>query len=366
MEDEELISAILYRGEGTTLDLKRSQYPFATATDEDKSELLKDILAFANAWRNDTAYVVIGVTERPTEVVGLDVEIDDARVQQFVNAKTNRPVEFSYREAAFAGKRIGIYAIAVQPRPTFVRRPYGKVAANTVYVRRGSSTAIADPDEIARMGSASAERPAMPEIEWRVRDWCGTEDPDGCLLGHYTHWTFPSRSVRSGGKREPDFADYNPEQPIYGISVANRDFYRELADHMRASAGCLRFRLEIDNVGHAVADDLRILMVFPRTAGFKLIPETDLPKRPASHVDLFVPSRFVADRSRYDRIEVSSAEEGQTTVSIKLGKLHAGASLLTKYLYLTLPPTSPFTAQVGIYCDQFSARSEERRVGKEC
>ena len=124
---------------------------------------------------------------------------------------------------------------------------------------------------------------------------------------------------------------------------------------MRASAGCLRFRLEIDNVGHAVADDLRILMVFPRTAGFKLIPETDLPKRPASHVDLFVPSRFVADRSRYDRIEVSSAEEGQTTVSIKLGKLHAGASLLTKYLYLTLPPTSPFTAQVGIYCDQFSA-----------
>ena len=34
--------------EGPTLDFKREQYRFDKASDEDKSELLKDILAFAN------------------------------------------------------------------------------------------------------------------------------------------------------------------------------------------------------------------------------------------------------------------------------------------------------------------------------
>ena len=64
---------------------------------ETKSELLKDILAFANAARQITAHILIGVEEDAMgwgKVVGVTKHLDDAKLQQFVNGKTNRPVEF--------------------------------------------------------------------------------------------------------------------------------------------------------------------------------------------------------------------------------------------------------------------------------
>jgi hypothetical protein len=49
--DRNQLESLLHEDESTSLDFKRDQYPFDAATDEQKSELLKDILAFANAWR---------------------------------------------------------------------------------------------------------------------------------------------------------------------------------------------------------------------------------------------------------------------------------------------------------------------------
>lgn len=57
------LEQLLYEEERTTLDFKQKQYPFAKASDEEKGELIKDILAFANAWRRTTAYILIGVEE---------------------------------------------------------------------------------------------------------------------------------------------------------------------------------------------------------------------------------------------------------------------------------------------------------------
>ncbi|MEZ4603786.1 MAG: hypothetical protein R2861_10415 [Desulfobacterales bacterium] len=47
--DNSLIDILLYGEEGIDLDFKRDQYRFANASEKDKSELLKDILAFANS-----------------------------------------------------------------------------------------------------------------------------------------------------------------------------------------------------------------------------------------------------------------------------------------------------------------------------
>jgi hypothetical protein len=38
---------LLHEGESSSLDHKRDQYPFVGATDDDKSELLKDILSLS-------------------------------------------------------------------------------------------------------------------------------------------------------------------------------------------------------------------------------------------------------------------------------------------------------------------------------
>jgi hypothetical protein len=61
MNLDPLIYALLFEAEGAELDFKREQYSFEGADDRVKSELLKDILAFANAWRRTDAYILIGV-----------------------------------------------------------------------------------------------------------------------------------------------------------------------------------------------------------------------------------------------------------------------------------------------------------------
>ena len=154
----ELIDRLLDSGEGVTLDFKRAQYLFEGR--ESKSELLKDVLAFANTPRQDDAYILIGVEEKRgtrSEVVGVEKHLDDANLQQFVNSKTQRPVRFSYREATHDGRSIGVLLIPMQMGPLYATADYGKVKKHAVYVRHGSSTAIANPDEIRHMGA-----PTMP------------------------------------------------------------------------------------------------------------------------------------------------------------------------------------------------------------
>ena len=153
--DSEQLERLLNQEEGLTLDFKQDQYPFERAVEADKGELLKDILAFANTSREDTAYILIGVKEvkgRRNQVVGVDQFLDDAQIQQFVNSKTQRPVEFSYQYVSIENRTIGVIEIPVQIRPIYLKKKFGKVVAGKVYVRRGSSTDVASPDEIAQMG----------------------------------------------------------------------------------------------------------------------------------------------------------------------------------------------------------------------
>lgn len=49
--------------------------------------------------------------------------------------------------------QIGIIQIALQDRPIFLKHSFGKLKEREVYIRRGSSTDVADPDEIAKMGT---------------------------------------------------------------------------------------------------------------------------------------------------------------------------------------------------------------------
>ncbi len=154
-------------GEGPTLDFKREQYPFEKETAEVKSELLKDILAMVNTHRYRTAYILVGVEEirgGRSIVVGVDGHMEDASIHQFVNHKTNRPAVFSYFPFEVGGLSIGVFSIPIQRRPVYLLSKYAKSNANIVYVRDGSSTRQATPDEIADMGRANPPR----IVEWSI------------------------------------------------------------------------------------------------------------------------------------------------------------------------------------------------------
>ena len=126
----ELIEHLLHEEEGVELDFKRDQYKLEKGADNDtKSELIKDILAFANAWRRSTAYILIGVDEVKggrSRVVGVSRHLDDAKLQQFVNSKVQRPVVFAYLPVDFEGVGIGVIEIPVQERPVYLTKAFGK------------------------------------------------------------------------------------------------------------------------------------------------------------------------------------------------------------------------------------------------
>ena len=164
--DFRLVEGLLHEEESQALDFKRDQYAFEGTDDQTKSELLKDILAFCNAWRRSTAYILLGIEDVKGgrgEVVGVTEHLDDASLQEFVDSKTQRPVDFSYRQIRFEGVELGVIEIPEQKRPIYLNKKYGKVSKKTVYIRRGSSTRIADPDEILRMGEVAVAGDLAPE-----------------------------------------------------------------------------------------------------------------------------------------------------------------------------------------------------------
>ena len=154
--DSKLLESLLHEAESTSLDFKSAQYAFENTDVGKKAELLKDILAFANSWRRTTAYILIGVEEVKggrSNIVGVKKHLDDAILHQFVNGKTQRLVEFSYQVLHAEGTTIGVIEIPLQKRPTYLKERFGGLGPHEVFIRDGSSTRIASPEEIARMGA---------------------------------------------------------------------------------------------------------------------------------------------------------------------------------------------------------------------
>jgi len=171
--DKDFIDSLLYRAENQSLDFKRDQYAWSHADNSTKSKLLKDILAFINSWREEDAFILIGVEEGQTQlskVVGVKEHLPDADLHQFVNSKTNHSVKFTYEAVDYESLQFGIIRIPVQERPVYSIKVFGDVKKNEVYVRRGSSCAEADPLEISRMGLERWKSQQTPQLELQIAD----------------------------------------------------------------------------------------------------------------------------------------------------------------------------------------------------
>lgn len=208
------LDQLLHEEEGSTLDFKRDQYPLEGADDNAKSELLKDILAFANAWRRATAYILIGVDEVKggrSKIVGVTAHLDDAKLHQFVNSKTQRRIEFSYQPFSTEGVEIGVIEIPIQERPVYLKKRFGKIEKNAVYKRDGSSTAIATPDEVARMG-AKQDFGSTPEL---VLEWANID----------RHVVLPSPHTVTSLFLDPQLPEDTFKKPRSSSGISNFQIY---------------------------------------------------------------------------------------------------------------------------------------------
>jgi hypothetical protein len=346
----ELIETLLNMSESASLDFKRDQYPLAGANDEQKSELVKDIVAFANAWKTSDAYIVIGVNENPGQratVVGVTDHPNDAVLQQLVNTKTNAPVDFEYAALTVDGKSIGVIRISnSQQRPIFLKKNFGRLRANTVYVRRGSSTSEAAPDEIARMGAANvtANQP-VPQIALDLGDPVERQ-----IFGASA--TVVSKVLRKQ-KRLVD-----TKHPVV---TKHEDLFAFAAISSRVSLGRKLGRIDpkklaayrteralfdglgfhAKNTGRVLIEDARIVVEIPKHDGLRVLAQDELPERPRSPLDITPYIRPPSDTW-------VRGGEHSWEISSRLGKIQPDATVWSDPFYIgsTVPVDLVVTARI--------------------
>lgn len=236
--DEATLRGLLYRAESVDLDFKREQYRLS-GSDAEKSELVKDVLAMANAWRESTGYILLGVAENKPDlptVVGITELHDDAHFQQLVNSKVHPKISFAYEVCKLDGLLVGIISVPKQKRPFFLPKRFGNVDADTVYLRRGSSTAVAKPDEIARMGQAEGEQRDAPRISLTLLDSKGedvTQSPRSLALLNF-----------GDVNQLPDYQ----EPSVFSIgNPTNHDFWRDAAHYLADKLGWMVVAIRVKN-----------------------------------------------------------------------------------------------------------------------
>lgn len=279
---------LLYANESSTLDFKREQYRFINEDSHVKSELLKDILAFANSWRNESAHILIGVEENKdgkAKILGISNDLDDAQLQQFVNGKTQIPVNFIYKNTNLDGKKIGIIEITHTQRPVYLKKDFGKLKKNIVYIRRGSSTSEASPEEIFDMGKKEKEKSSIPNISISFSDDKDKKDLGNKLSSKVTGIELPNN------KEIPDFlgeSDRNKNNSLSSIyrdtfqietKRPNKDYYRSLFDHYSVTMKLIRITFCVNNSSQVLASGVVISMLIPESDDYFLIKEESIPKK---------------------------------------------------------------------------------------
>jgi len=227
----ELFESLLYQAESETLDFKVDQYAFEAATDVQKSELLKDILAFANAWRRSDAYILIGVEEvrgGRSIVRGLSSTILNRNLQQFVHSKTNKALSFSYEELQVEGLPVAAITISLQERPVYLTKDFGRLRANAVYIRRGDSTGEAPPDEMVKMAQVGIPADSQPSLNLEFADL-----PNRKTLGTSAQLAAVEFKMPDPDSI-PDYGRVGHGSQILPAAVSgnNTDYLREVAEYL--------------------------------------------------------------------------------------------------------------------------------------
>lgn len=355
MSTIELVNTLLYEEESSTLDFKSEQYKFIRESEENKAKLLKDIIAFANAWRHSDAHILVGVQEvkgGKSIITGITEDLDDAQLQQFVNNKINYPIEFSYVTLEIEEKKIGLITIPSSKRPVFLKRGFSKLCANTVYVRRGSSTDIASPDEIAEMGARdNAEVIKSPKVQ-PLLVYGEYDEKKSCSVDIYFSLpiipnldAFPLYKMKQYG--------VIVRTPVLVDSVTNGNYYSDFATYFKKNESTAFIKFGIRNNGNMVARDVRAVVVFHNLpVGSSVFHERHLPETPNN-------LNFAKIQKIQFHKSYNLGVEEQPTVHeahIKFGKIQSkDTSICKERLCIRVTRSCQISAQFTIYSDDLDS-----------
>jgi hypothetical protein len=297
--DIALFEKLLKEESSDMLFFRPRGYQFQGASNVEKSELLRDIIGFANAWRRADAYIITGVKEvknGENEILGIIDHLNFDEIQEFVNSKTQNPIQFSYNALTVNRKKIGMIHIPLQSRPFFLQNDYVNLKKYVVYVHRGESVVEAGPDEVTKMKISDSQKKF--------------EQPSFAL--EFAH----SNKKSSIGSRinlktflievpqEDLIPDFNEDLMVNPLSATgktltpteiNKNYYRELIDHYQQMGSvslidfCIHNNSDVDSenvrLAFSVGDKEGIIFFMEE---FELIPKPRKYKWEGSHIENFL------------------------------------------------------------------------------
>lgn len=348
MITDELIEMLCYKGEGNDLDYKAERYKFIRASDDDKSEMLKDILAFANSFRSNTAYILMGFKENPPSpayVHGLDAEgaIDDSRLQQFVNEKLESKLEFKYEERLYKGMHVAIISIPKQQRPFYLKKDYGKLTKDTVYIRRGSSTSIATPREIMMMGQEISLRE-----EAKVNLILNSSD--NVALTNVKEMRIPIFP-----ENLPDYNGRSFENGTYFLPGAslrtNKNYWRQLVKHISYGARAIVIRITIENESTFSLSNLYLELTCESELKYEFLSSDKMPTMPEEE-NLLDISRISSSIRKDDKLQFDN--RGPTpVVRADLGNVLPNQKKNANFDLIFLPSThGDYELKFSLYANE--------------
>lgn len=116
-------------------------------TKEGKGKFLKHICALSNSNPTNNSYIVVGVEDKDSAIVGDDF-FDDSRIQNLVNAFLENPPKIQYENVPFPnlpkGKVVGLVTIKPNAKTSSFRKSIHTIPYSAVFYRRGSNSLPVD------------------------------------------------------------------------------------------------------------------------------------------------------------------------------------------------------------------------------
>lgn len=154
MDIDEVKDLIYNYGECDYLDFKEEDYH-----KDNKVELVKDLVAFANSHSERNKYIIIGIKEENNlcdEIIGIDEKRirDEAEFQQIVKTYIKENLNVEYKILNIDNKKLLIIEIPAsnnENRPFMVKTQIGYLKENEIYIRKGSMTTLANKMDLEIM-----------------------------------------------------------------------------------------------------------------------------------------------------------------------------------------------------------------------
>ncbi|TDK59500.1 ATP-binding protein [Bacillus salipaludis] len=235
------------------LDFKAKQYS-AKGT----PNLLKDIMAMANAQHEGSKFIIMGVKDDLVEGRGIEGlnkndKVDSSTYQEFVLNNIEPDISLDVYYLNYQDKNIGVIEIQnTVDRPYMIKKKNGPLNEGFCLVRRGSQQSVAKRSDFDRFYLESNR------LEIRILDEClyATNDREGVATLHVSFRNLSNNPITllDGGLLVRKEGNVISQHGMYGLNkVIGADFTleippkRELNGHLClgfSSTDCLKLGLD--------------------------------------------------------------------------------------------------------------------------